>query len=82
MGPGWRSCTGGPMFDNGDHHGHGDGNGPDWGQALFAFLLWREVQAGRMNAGDILVGAIGFLLVLGGLGLGLLLLVGLLSAIF
>ncbi|MFM2105558.1 MAG: hypothetical protein RL338_590 [Chloroflexota bacterium] len=72
------------MFDNGDHHGHGDGdgNGTDWGQAIFAFLLFRELQSGRMSAGDLFIGAIGFFLVLGGLGLGLLLIVGLLSTIF
>lgn len=46
-------------------------------QALFAFLLWRELDSGRMTPGDLLRGAFALLLVLGAVGLGLLLLAGL-----
>lgn len=59
--------------------GDDDGrDGPDQDQALLAYLLWREVQSGRMSATDpIWAGCAYFVLVGVVIGIGLLVLLAL-----
>lgn len=66
------------MFDDGGGDG-GDG-GFGWGQALFAFLLWRELDSGRLTLGGLIAGILGLLLGLAAIGLGILVIVGIVAA--
>lgn len=55
------------MFGNDDG---GDDGGMGWGQLLFNLWLWRELDSGRISAGDINgCSCLLLLIVLGGLGL-------------
>ena len=64
------------MFGNGGDDGHD--SGPDPGQIIFGYLLWRELQSGRLAPGDVFRAGCAVVLFFGAIG-GVILVIALAS---